>query len=642
MDKKKFFLIGSLALATALVGSTFAAYAVTDGANPFNIKVSPGSIPSDELEGIVSLEWGDTKELANVENLGMNELAKVGSVGLKADSSTSTYTGKFSIKVTEETVRRTAPIATNEASLVDLLEFHLYEEKIELADVTTAVELKLKEENEDGVRVVSADIPVRNGDERVVTLFVKIATENPATYSQVSDKVCNLNINWGKADNDIEATRIYLDSDFAEPYIYAWDDNSQIAAWPGVKMNSADLDYYDLALNYNKVIFSDNGENQTIDLDLDINTRINTPVYSVSENKWVALNQDVENPEYYLVGTFNEWVAKEEYKLAENTENKGEYYISDVHIPANSKLKIQNPALGNDGYYAFTDNKDEFTIGEEGNYDFYFNPKGNKDWGNSYIWCQKHQSGETTSEESSSTTGGESSSESQTLPEFNGYYLVGTFNNWIAKDEYKLVENTENKGEYYILDVHIPANSKLKVQDPSLGDDGYYAFTNNKDEFTIGEEGNYDFYFNPKGNTDWKNSYIFCKPHQNDQGSSGEVSNPTSGGENSSSEESSNVVANGYYLVGLFSNWKPNDAYLFTLNESADEGIEEYMLKDVEIKATGDKDDFQFKVYNNETSIWYPNGDNLTVGKAGTYDFYFRPAGNTGWENYYVYVAAHE
>ena len=519
MDKKKFFLIGSLALATALVGSTFAAYAVTDGANPFNIKVSPGSIPSDELEGIVSLEWGDTKELANVENLGMNELAKVGSVGLKADSSTSTYTGKFSIKVTEETVRRTAPIATNEASLVDLLEFHLYEEKIELADVTTAVELKLKEENEDGVRVVSADIPVRNGDERVVTLFVKIATENPATYSQVSDKVCNLNINWGKADNDIEATRIYLDSDFAEPYIYAWDDNSQIAAWPGVKMNSADLDYYDLALNYNKVIFSDNGENQTIDLDLDINTRINTPVYSVSENKWVALNQDVENPEYYLVGTFNEWVAKEEYKLAENTENKGEYYISDVHIPANSKLKIQNPALGNDGYYAFTDNKDEFTIGEEGNY---------------------------------------------------------------------------------------------------------------------------DFYFNPKGNTDWKNSYIFCKPHQNDQGSSGEVSNPTSGGENSSSEESSNVVANGYYLVGLFSNWKPNDAYLFTLNESADEGIEEYMLKDVEIKATGDKDDFQFKVYNNETSIWYPNGDNLTVGKAGTYDFYFRPAGNTGWENYYVYVAAHE
>ena len=157
-------------------------------------------------------------------------------------------------------------------------------------------------------------------------------------------------------------------------------------------------------------------------------------------------SEELDETIYYLVGSFNDWTAKDEYKLTENAANEGEYYILDVYIPANSELKVQDPSLGDFGYYAYANDDRNFTIGDEGYYDFYFNPNGNIDWGDSYIFCMQHQDGHGTSEETSNPTSGDegSSSESSSLPEFNGYYLVGTFNNWTAKDEYKLSENRVN------------------------------------------------------------------------------------------------------------------------------------------------------------------------------------------------------
>jgi hypothetical protein len=47
MKRKSIFVIGSVLAAGLLVGSTFAAWAVTDKADPFNVGITPGTISDD-------------------------------------------------------------------------------------------------------------------------------------------------------------------------------------------------------------------------------------------------------------------------------------------------------------------------------------------------------------------------------------------------------------------------------------------------------------------------------------------------------------------------------------------------------------------------------------------------------------------
>lgn len=406
MDKKKFFLIGSLALATALVGGTFAAYAVTDGANPFDIKVTPATIePGDD--GVVHLEWGDSTNCNDVTGLEMNTLAKVGTIGLVATPEKGTnYTGKFSIKITEETVnpRRGDPVR-----LTDLLELTLVEGDKTLDEVEAADKIELVKSEEDGVVIYSANIAVAKGLEKKVSLFVKIATENVDVFSSVSNKVCNLNINWDKADNDIDAI------------------------------------------------------------------------------------------EYYLVGTFTKkdaesagWDVLPEYKLAENNENPGEYYIKNVEVPENSELKIRNPYLSDEeGYYAYSGKDDNFKIGEAGKYDFYFNPKGNADWGDSLIYCQKSINEE---QPSSIEDGLE-----------KGFYLVGDFSDYKAEEGFLFTANAAAEGEYYLNEVSFEKDVKVKVYNNET--DKYYPEGLGNDiEIKAGK---YNIYFRPDGKSDWEHTYIY-------------------------------------------------------------------------------------------------------------------------------------
>ena len=86
----------------------------------------------------------------------------------------------------------------------------------------------------------------------------------------------------------------------------------------------------------------------------------------------------------------------------------------------------------------------------------------------------------------------------------------------------------------------------------------------------------------------------------------------------------------GYYLVGKVGgqeDWASFN-YPFVLNAAAGEGIEEYeLLSEVELKV-GDK----LKVMSS-TNAYYPEGydTELNIQIAGTYQIYFRPAGNSSW-----------
>lgn len=92
----------------------------------------------------------------------------------------------------------------------------------------------------------------------------------------------------------------------------------------------------------------------------------------------------------------------------------------------------------------------------------------------------------------------------QTDPVDDGYYLVGTFNNWTPSDEYALAANTLAEGEYYIHNVKLAVNDEFKVAWVEGGEtpntaEGWYPASNVK----VTENGIFSIYFRPVANPDW-------------------------------------------------------------------------------------------------------------------------------------------
>ena len=161
------------------------------------------------------------------------------------------------------------------------------------------------------------------------------------------------------------------------------------AAWPGVRMNQAKGAIYSLAIGaeFDKVIFNDGSSNQTADLDL-ANA---TPYWN--GDSWEAAPDVSAETEYYLVGTFNEWTTGSTCKLTAatgtvNTNFNYTFKIENVALLAGAELKVVS---SENEWFAEASKENgaaNFTIGEAGNYDFFFNPaKGD---GTNYIFCQAH------------------------------------------------------------------------------------------------------------------------------------------------------------------------------------------------------------------------------------------------------------
>lgn len=97
----------------------------------------------------------------------------------------------------------------------------------------------------------------------------------------------------------------------------------------------------------------------------------------------------------------------------------------------------------------------------------------------------------------------------QTDPVADGYYLVGTFNNWQAMDAYKLTVNPDNTAEYQITPVLLAAGDKLKV----IGINGETTtwYPASDPDYTVNETGEYGIYFRPdgQGNNDWYKGYFY-------------------------------------------------------------------------------------------------------------------------------------
>lgn len=92
------------------------------------------------------------------------------------------------------------------------------------------------------------------------------------------------------------------------------------------------------------------------------------------------------------------------------------------------------------------------------------------------------------------------------------YYVVGSMNNWELSADYKLAANPAQAGEY-MKRFTFAANDELKVRKAIDGElDAWYpeGMGNN---WVITEDGQYDVYFRPEGNTEWANGYFFVAPY---------------------------------------------------------------------------------------------------------------------------------
>lgn len=83
------------------------------------------------------------------------------------------------------------------------------------------------------------------------------------------------------------------------------------------------------------------------------------------------------NPEYYLVGTMNEWAIGEPYKLEANPEAAGEYMIT-LDLAADTEFKVKSDA---EVWYP-GDDTPNYKVADAGNYTVYFRPDGTggDDW----------------------------------------------------------------------------------------------------------------------------------------------------------------------------------------------------------------------------------------------------------------------
>ena len=366
MKGKSLFFLGAIVAAGLLVGGTFAAWAVTDNANPFSVTITPETLEVGDNKS-VTLDWG-TKGLINIESLSIGEEKGPYALGLRATTSDNTaFMGSLSVSMATE--------AAGEQKLIDYLHVNVYDD----AAKTNAAILTVPDGESN--YTVAKDIAVNSGEEKVVYFFISLDSGiSPATYTAIKNDVVTLTVDWNKGSEieEITAATVYYKNtaNWENVYAYAWkaSDLSSNAEWPGVKMALAKDDIFSAAIGvgFDKIIFNNGngGEgNQTADLDLDIAT----PYYNGTA--WGAAPDLAAEVDYYLVGTFNEWVAGSEFKLAKLAEshNGFNYHIQRVSL-GNEEFKIVSSENVWFGESSIDGGAANISLGQPGTYDIYFNP----------------------------------------------------------------------------------------------------------------------------------------------------------------------------------------------------------------------------------------------------------------------------
>ena len=195
----------------------------------------------------------------------------------------------------------------------------------------------------------------------------------------------------------------------------------------------------------------------------------------------------------------------------------------------------------------------------------------------------------------------------------DGFYLVGTMNDWTPEASMMFVANEEVEGEYVMFWTGV-AGEEMKVVE--VKDNAIAAwYPDNADNFVVSDElvGQLmTIRFNPQGADTWTDFGGFCKVEV--QG------NPEPEAE--------------FYIVGSFSNWEVNEDYKLVLDEESGEYLLDIKLNEGdELKAVAVLQGIQ---------IWYPEGtDNnwvVDADHAGLVRIHFSTEEHSDWEFGYAYI----
>ena len=187
---------------------------------------------------------------------------------------------------------------------------------------------------------------------------------------------------------------------------------------------------------------------------------------------------------YYLTGSFNGWVAEDAYEMTlDGTTGK---YTITTDLTKDDEIKVMKVDGRASTYYP-DGMGNGYIVQVTGSHTIVFDPEATGTTAADYFTV--------------------SDDEAEPQPVLaNGFYLVGSFNDWTASAEYLLTENAGAAGEYQIS-LELYAGDELKVV---YNDGGNYTwYPAEGDNYVVKVTGNHTVYFRPNGNQDWAYYYIY-------------------------------------------------------------------------------------------------------------------------------------
>lgn len=359
-------VVGAIASIALLAGGTFAAFVVVDNANAIGIQVTPGSLTEAETNEKITLAWGENT-IANVEELGLGATKKVGNLVLKAsysaanlpnDTPYESYTGLLDIAVQDITVRQNE----NVPKFIDYLSVHVVEGDIAIGNYDVNNAMTGTPDN-NGITRYTA---VGNTAGRTYSVFVTLDDAASPVYNTIKNDKVYLSFDWNKANedtlNDDSTTTYYFYDEhdvFGDAYAYAWGGDKHNGEWPGQHMTEIVDGYYslDVSNELDKIIFSNNNDKQTVDLELDPAKQYWT-LGALSEGKYLATASaeapNVLTANYYVVGTMNNWGYSADYAMVADGDNNLAKFVYDGPNFNTNTGEQENPVhrlkvLGKDG-----------------------------------------------------------------------------------------------------------------------------------------------------------------------------------------------------------------------------------------------------------------------------------------------------
>ena len=436
MKRKSIILLASAVLGLGLVGGTLAGWAVTDNADPLNIRISPGSISTDTTTHYITLDWGSSQDISNVSNLKIDETRRVGVLDLRADSATpnaETVSGDLRIKMASASGAENALLTylkvdvyqgdipaysnaeTYEADELVIYGKAVYKCKADIDaaeewtaahwDVDTAKKVTFgNTPDDDGYNVANIVLTSTNMNKAnpytVIAYLGNSITQTVYDQLRANNKQALVTFDWGIGSGVTVTTgkQIYFrgitahdTSVSSAPFMYAFKGEDVVnAAWPGVRMDSAKVDgWYTLELDitkYDYVVFNDgqaSGGVQTSDLSVAelykvVSTELTQNAYVYDgESSHYALHDDEVEVAYYLVGTGVKVGTQDldwdvPHGYKVTLDGEGKAVVSITTTVANARLKFYEVASG----IWYSNDGNDFVIGDAGSYTITFKPAG--------------------------------------------------------------------------------------------------------------------------------------------------------------------------------------------------------------------------------------------------------------------------